>query len=541
MSSVPHPLWVELDDEPTVSFWREPQAMPLQCAPIGWPLLASIGTLTQPLMRPGLGGGETANASVTLDDTSGVLARRWAAPPLRRAARVCSPEGALFSGFVTGWEGGARTTLRIEGGARWALTDPLALRTSAVWGAWKHVAALPIVYGACTLRPVQYDQQGQMFLLADHPIAGVDAVTRDDAPSAQWALHHATDVTGKPCAFIELGTPLAPGERLAVTLRGKLHPYTGEPLQAPHEVLEDLVVRVIGLSVPSGAFDMLRAQCGDWRIGAVFSDEKMTQRQAIDAVCQSIGAAWSADADFFARLWPGDAHPARMTINAMNARDMQASAQHGDIATVLRVLYDRDDATGQPRRAIQLAAPDAVSRYGRIEREWQAPFLRSPRHAQQLGQRLLQWMAQPVWTLQWRMSYEAVRPADALHIEHPCMAPHGTATVTSVQIDPSRAEVGVQAQVPSAQPPDVVVERLSQAFSPSIQSGAVVEYADGKAAFTLRGESAEPLAGAKVVFDGKITRYADALGRVVFTASRGAHRLSVTATGYAPMDIEVTV
>lgn len=539
---MPHPLWVEIDDGPTVSFWREPQARALQTAPMGWPLLASIGPLTQPLVRPGLGGGETANVSVTLDDASGVLARRWPVPPLRRAARVCAPEGTLFAGFLTAWEGGARTTLRIEGGARWALTDALPLRTSAVWGAWKSVAALPLVYGACTLRPVQYDPQGQMFLLADHPIAGVDAVTRDDAPTAQWALHHATDVTGRPCAFLELGTPLAPGERLAVTLRGKLHPHTGQPLQAPHEVLEDLVVRVIGLNVPAGAFELLRTQCGDWRIGAVFSDAKMTQRQAIDALCQSIGAAWCTDADFFARLWPADAQPPRVTLDALAARDVQASSQHGDIATVLRVLYDRDDATGQPRRAVQMAAPDAVARYGRIEREWSAPFLRSPRHAQQLGQRLLQWLAQPVWTLQWSMPYCALRAADAVRIEHPCLAAQA-AIVTSVQLDPSRAQVSVQAQAPSADPGAVavVVERLSQAFSSALQTGATVEYTDGQAVFTLRGESGEPLSGARVVFDGKITRYADAWGRVVFTASRGAHRLRVTADGYAPMDIEVSV
>ena len=542
-STARFPVWLEIDDAPTVALWREPAASKLHQAPIGWPVLASIGPMHQPLIRPGLGGGESGNVTLTLDDATGMLARRWATPPIRRTARVQCPAGILISGLVTGWTAGARTTVQIDGGHAWALTDPLPLRTSAAWGAWKTVHALPLIYGQAIIKPVQYDQQGKVFLLADHPIAGVDGVTRDDAPTSAWALHNAVDSTGHPCAFLELNTPLAPGERLAVALRGKLHPVTGQALQLPHEILDDLVSRVIGMPLQQGALDLLRAQFADWRIGVVFDDTALTQRQAIDAVCQSIGAAWSAGAADFARLWPDTPDPAQANaeVTPLTARDVQADCRHDAIATVLRVLYDHDHATGQPRRAIQLAAPQAVAQYGRIEREWQAPFLRSPRQAQQLGQRLLQWLARPTWTLTWAMPDQALTAGDTVLLAHPALPYAGAVTLTDVQRDLSKATLTLQAQAASGSAPDGVIERLSSSFDPVISSGSAVEYVNGQAIFTLLGDKGEALAGAKVTLDGKTVRYADGAGRVTFEATRGAHQLHIVATGYAPMDIDVTV
>ena len=541
-STARFPVWLEIDDAPTAAFWREPAASKLHGAALGWPVLSSVGTLHQPLIRPGLGGGESGNATVTLDDATGLLARRWATPPIRRTARVQCPAGTLLAGMVTAWTAGARTSVQIDGGQVWALTDPLPLRTSAVWGAWKAVETLPLIYGQATIRPVQYDQQGKVFLLADHPIAGVDGVTRDDVPSNAWAHHNAVDSTGRPCAFIELATPLAQGERLAVAVRGKLHPVTGQPIDLPHALLTDLVGTVLGLPLQPGSLDLLRTQFADWHIGAVFAETKMTQREAIDAVCQSLGAAWSAGSTDFARQWPDTPQTqATVSVTPLTARDVQASCQHSDIATVLRVLYDQDNATGQPRRAVQLAAPEAISRYGRIEREWQAPFLRSPRQAQQLGQRLLAWLSTPVYTVTWTMADQALTVGDAVLLAHPGLPVSGPALLTDVQRDLSRATLTLQTQVASGPAPAIVIERLSSSFDPIIASGTTVEYANGKAVFTLLGDNGKPLAGAKVILDGKTVRYADGAGRVTFEAERGAHKLHILATGYAPMDIDVTV
>jgi hypothetical protein len=228
-------------------------------------------------------------------------------------------------------------------------------------------------------------------------------------------------------------------------------------------------------------------------------------------------------------------------VTPLSARDVQATCQHSDIATVLRVLYDHDNATGQPRRAIQLAAPQAIASYGRIEREWQAPFLRSPRQAQQLGQRLLQWLARPTWTLSWTMPDQALSAGDAVTLSHPALPCAGAVTLTDVQRDLSSATLTLQAQAASGSAPDVVIERLSSSFDPVITSGSTVEYRNGQAVFTLLGDKGEPLAGAKTILDSKTVRYADGSGRVTFDATRGAHKLHIVATGYAPMDIDVTV
>lgn len=536
------PLWLEIDDEPTVALWRDPSAAVSHGAALGWPLLASVQPIRQPLLRPAFGGGEAANASVTLDDTAGTLAAYWRdTPPVRRRARIMTSAGALFDGVVTSFSVGSTAQLSLQGAAAWALTDPLPLRTSAVWGEWHQVRALPLIYGRATIEPIPYDREGQLFLVADHPIDGIDRVVRDDAPTDAWSLRHGPDSTGRMCAWLELATPLAPGERLRADVRGKRHRAHGALLREPHEILEDVLVDICGLPIEPGAVQRLRTEYPGWHIGVAFTSVDTTIRQAIDRICGSIGAAWSLGSTDIARRWPADTGAALALVD-VNATAASASVAHADIATVVRVLYDVSDHDGQPRRAVQIGAPEAIARYGRIEREWTAACLREPWQAHDLARRLLTWYARPIWTLRWSMPDKGgLRVGDTVTLAHPHLPVQGDVVLCDVQRDPMRASLQCEAQVPSGTAPQIVVERLSRQVEPLLRAGTAVEYLDGTATFTLLGEHGEPLAGAKVILDGTTVRYANTAGRVSFKAARGRHTLHVQAAGYAPMDIEVEV
>ena len=62
------------------------------------------------------------------------------------------------------------------------------------------------------MTPIQYSDDQRVFLLLDHPIAGVDEVTRDDVAVSAYHWENAVDSTGRAVSFIELAAPLAEGE-----------------------------------------------------------------------------------------------------------------------------------------------------------------------------------------------------------------------------------------------------------------------------------------------------------------------------------------
>ncbi|MEW6729039.1 MAG: hypothetical protein AB1332_06815 [Pseudomonadota bacterium] len=507
------------------------------------PRLARVLPLRSPLSIPGLYGAEIGHATAELDNADGLISRHFALPPVRCKARIEDDGGAiLLSGTIATIELGALAALTLEAGELAPLTDPLPLRTSVVWGAFSDVRVLPHVYGRVTLRPVQYDREGTLFLLADHPIAGVDRVTRDDAPTQGYALHHTQDSTGKTVAMLELAEPLAPGERLAVTLRGKRAP-SGALLDRPATVLEDILA-LAGVNVPADVLDRLRSEAADIEIGGVLDQPGLSTKAALDAIVQSIGGAWSLGARDGVLLDPfsDDAAPVRATIDPHTCTHPQAKADHDDIVTLLRITYDHNHATGQPRRAVQLIAPEAMLTFGRIEREWQAPWLKSPRQAEILGRKLLTHLARPRWKISFTYTGKTrLQPGDLVHLAHPALPVTGAFRLMSADFDPANLSTACSVLASVGEAPRIELATLSNAHEPVIPPGATVDYANGVATFTIRDDLGNPLPGAEVTLDGHATRLTDGAGRVSFQASRGKHMLLVEAQGYSPMQIEVTV
>lgn len=509
--------------------------------------LVAVSALQRPLSIPGIAAAPTSSLDAELENTDGYLTRLWGThPPVRRRASVAdAATGApLFDGIVTAVQAGGAMRLTLEAGLDRPLSDNLPLRTSAVWGGWRDVRVLPWAWGSVTLAPIQYSNDQRVYLLADHPIAGVDEVQRDDVPTLAYDWRNGVDSTGRAVAFLELAQPLAEGERLAVTLRGRMHPNTGVLLQTPAEILYDLLAHLAKASVQWPDLDGYRTETAHLRLGGVLADNTITIRAAVDQLMQSAGGAWAAAMPGIAITWPpaADAAAPALRVDQLGAQDLQAATSAQGIYTVIRVLYDYDYAATRYRRAIQLRAPDAVREFGELELEWNAPWLRSPRHAEQLGQRMLAWLARPRWRVTWQQPAAADVVTGAwVELDHPLSPLQGRHRLVGADLDLSSASVACAAEAPVGHPPAIETMRLSSAFDPVIQPGVTVDIAGSEIIFTARDEQGRPLAGARITLNGGAQRVADSAGRVSFPVVRGRHVLLIEATGYPASEVVVVV
>ena len=545
--------WLEIDggdDGCSVSLVPDARRLTLH-AGLALPLLSGLSAIQRPLSIPGIASAQTSNMDAELDNAAGQLTRLWGErPPMRRAARVMrtlDADGemadALFEGIVTGLQLGTRAQLSLEAGMDRPLSDNVPLRTSTVWGGWREVRVLPCGWGKVSITPIQYSDDQRVFFLLDHPIAGVDEVKRDDVATQAYAWRNGVDSTGQAVSFLELAEPLAEGERLAVTLRGRMHPATGRLLQTPAEILHDVLANLARAPVAWSDFDDYRTETVDLVLGGLMSDNTVSIRAAVDGLIQSAGGAWAAAMPGVAMTWPPlpDWEAPAMRVDALVASNLQASTAATGIYTVLRVLFDWDYATERFRRAVQLQAPEAIKDYGTLELEWQAPWLRTPRHAEQLGTRMLAWLARPRWRVSWQTSFADVATGAWVELDHPLSPVQGRHRLISAELNLSAASLNCAIEAPVGELPSIELVRLSTAFDPVIQAGITVEVADGEIIFTARDEQGQVLAGARITLNGNATRIADSGGRVSFPVQRGRHMLLIEADGYPASEVQVVV
>lgn len=506
--------------------------------------LAQVSSIERPLSIPGIASAPTSNMQAQLDNADGQLSQLWGErAPMRRPARLFWGEQLLFDGIITAVQLGAQLRLELEAGMARPLSDNVPLRTSAVWGGWREVQVLPWVWGRCTLTPIQYSDDRRLFVLADHPIEAVDEVLRDDVATSAFAWHNGVDSTGQALAFLELALPLAEGERLAVRLRGRMHPQTGRLLQSPAEILFDLLANLARAPLQWSDLDDFRTECQQWVLGGLLNDNSISIRAAVDGLLQSCAGAWSAAMPGVAFAWPPEPDPLApaLRVDALSATDLQASTQATGLCTSLRVLYDYDHAAQRYRRALQLQASEALKEYGLLEQEWPAPWLRTPRQAELLGQRVLSWLARVRWRITWQQAFADVATGSWVELAHPLCPVAGRHRLVSAQLDLGSARLSCTVEAAVGPAPRIETVRLSSAFEPLIEPGITLELANGEIIFTARDEQGRPLAGAKITLDGAAQRLADAQGRVAFPAARGRHVLRIEAQGYPPSEAEVLV
>lgn len=417
------------------------------------------------------------------------------------------------------------------------LSDSLPLRRSTDLPGFRVDAVLPWAYGRVTLAPVPLDDSGLEWLLADHPIVALHRVTAGGEAVTGWQLVQRVDATGAAIATLRLTQAPKAGATLAAEITGRRHPTTGAALEHPADIAAD-VLRQCGWQVPVDAFRGLRDDYPGLALGLVL-DSPVRLREAVAAIVEPLGAIWTANP--LAARRAGARTPVG-TLDAMAADEIRARSDHGSLATVARVTFAHDWASGQPRQALTLSAPDAIKLYGRIEAELAMPAVRTARDALAIGTAILADRARPQWsiTAQAASSALSAEVADTLTLAHPWV-PEGAAVVIALERNTEQGTRSYTLAMPAGAAPRVVLDRRSQAIDPAAPEPGSILYRDGTATFTISDDTGNPLANAAVTLDGADTRNTDRTGRVQFKTERGPHTLTVFLAGYAPFELDVVV
>ena len=417
------------------------------------------------------------------------------------------------------------------------LSDPLPQRRTTQMAEYREDRVIPWAYGRVTIEPIPLDEDGREWLLADHAIVAVDRVMTDGQPTDGWQLVQRTDSTDHPIATLRLTQPPESGEVLTVALTGKRDRDSGEPIEHPADVVRDLLTEC-GWELPVGTLAGLREDYPGVAIGGVI-DDAPTLRGALRGILDGLGADWTATPLTARRAGP------REPVAVLGVReldDVSAESTSQTLATVLRVTYAADAAAGKPRGALTVEAPEAIERYGRIERDLSMPWVRTGRDATEIATRRLERLARPEWridaTTAWRDQPWA--PGDTITLGHP-RVPGGDAVITGLDADPDSQRLVITLRLAAGDTPRVEVTGRAVAIDPAAESPLGVTYSNGRATFTITDDTGQPIAGASVTLDGQQTRTTSRNGQVQFTTPRGPHTLTVTADGYAAFEMDVIV
>lgn len=394
--------------------------------------------------------------------------------------------------------------------------------------------ALQWVFGRATVNPVPLDLTGAEWLVADHPVAGIDRVTVAGQPTQGWQLVQQLDATGWPISVLRLAQPAA-SQPVAVTVAGRRHPQTGELLATPSAIVRELL-RLCGHTEPRDAWAGLDEHYGQTALGIVFGDE-IALRAAIAAVVEPLGAMWRPG-------WATQRAPGLpvATLDASVVESISARADNTALRTTARVTYAFDWAANGARSAMNLAAPQAVSVWGELPLQIDLPAVRTARDALAIGSARLAAAARACWVVDAEVSERVgeLREGMTVEVAHP-HAPAGLAVLTSVTRDRERGSYTLKGEMYVSTAPRVEMVRRGSALVPTASQTSPITYRDGVATFTIVDDAGLPMAGAAVTLDGLMTANTDAQGRVQFRTTRGAHTLTVRMSGYDTFEMGVVV
>jgi hypothetical protein len=424
-----------------------------------------------------------------------------------------------------------------------ALSDPLPLRKTTLWPAFAAPETLPVVYGRCTVGAVQFDATRKFWLVADHAIAGVEAVYRDGRPELTYAWRNAVDPTDHPAAVIELSEPLAVGASLTATLRGKIHPDTGALLENPADVLQD-VLRLMGREVAAAELADFRAACLDRPVAGVLNGG-LTGRAQLAELADSVGFLWGFAMPGVATRWPLDARPATQPLHAAFAADAilepAAECRQDGLYTELRVEYDWDWVANRARKSVLLRA-DTAAIYGVRTAELRAKWLTGAAAATARGTEWLQAHARPRWAVRFAAALDdLVPPGGWFALADPWLPGplNGEFLALDSEWDWAEQRQTLRAEVAAGPLPSVAVIGFGGLFV-DLPSALRVTYASGIATLTVTDPNGAPIRNAEVKF-GAQTALTDAAGRARFETPRGVFPVEVTAPGFQTIAMEITI
>lgn len=500
-----------------------------------FPWLTDVGGVRMAARAGGRGATESSTLTVALDNAGG-QASRVVGVPLRRLATVYDEAGAVFfRGTVQRVTVGRTLALTLEaGGASRLLSEDLPLRTTRMLGDFARDVPLPHRFGDLTAARFPLIRLTDTeWLAADHPME-IAEVFVDDERTLAWEADLLRDDAGHAAQIIRFAAPVASSAEASATGRGVLSPTTGALLENPADLME----YVLALAGIDGIFPELRAQASadDLRLaGSV--DEVRSVRSWLDEIARSAGALWTPDA---AVLYPGTSGPVIDLPAAIAGGLDDPVADVEDTADVLRVAYNRADATGRHQGHVELTAAPVL--FGGVVAEVSLPWVRLAANAETIGRRLLERMAAQRYEVAFTTERHDLRPGQRVRlVDNPEWLVAGAADpvvmVTAVDIEANAGATRVSGEA-LLSTPTVEVTAHSLALPDTTEGGVDVAFRDGIATFTVKDDDGRPLAGARVTLDGGAPRTTDARGAVSFATTEGQHELLVEIAGFATQRIE---
>ena len=227
-------------------------------------------------------------------------------------------------------------------------------------------------------------------------------------------------------------------------------------------------------------------------------------------------------------------------FNNLNLQNFAATAQHDDVATVLRILFKYDFATGEFEGSLQLEAPEEIIKYGRIEKIIEARWVPTHRQALALGTRYLRYIAKPRWAITFdTASKEALcNVGDDIFIEYPISPVSGKMVVMKTDYSVNNLSARITAEYVSKTPTRIIMSDIGKLDRTVSTPGSIV-YENGVATISIVDANDVAMVGATVTLDGRTSQISDKAGKVRFTTTKGKHVLLVENDDYVPVEIGV--
>jgi hypothetical protein len=412
------------------------------------------------------------------------------------------------------------------------LSEPLVLRSTRELGDFEADALMAKRLGRHDARFRLERLSPTEYLVADHPMP-LDRVYVAGERTLSWELELRSDDSGNTWQVVKFAAPIALEDEVTATGTGQLNPDTGALIENP----ADMMAYVMALhGRPDIVFPDLRAEAAAEGLRLKISlDSTKAAKTWLDEIALSAGAIWTPSAS---RLYPNpETNGAVIELTPYYASGLETPVSTiADACDVLRIAYDRSDATGRAQHAITLRA--SPQRFGGVVAELTLPHLWLPSNAETVGRRLLSRMAARRVTFWFDCRRSDIRAGQWLRlVDNPEWKLTDTAPLcmvldADIAANARRSRLFVEVVLST---PTIEVIAHSVGLSDVTEGGVDVSFRDGAATFSFRDEEGRPVRGVRVTIDGSDTRLSGDDGRVSFTPAQGEHDVRIERSGFEPL------
>jgi hypothetical protein len=422
------------------------------------------------------------------------------------------------------------------------LSELLPLRSSAVAGAFDRNDQLQLVYGDLANSPAALTKITDTRYVFSDGAAEVTKVLIDRQETGAYQAGVEV-IDGQPATVIELGAEPPEGATVYAMGRGRRSRKTGQLIESPADVLEDLLL-LAGYPTTPG-LDDLRAETKTLRIARAVPGG-YTLRYWLDNLMTSIGGFWTPrHTGLYPPIsWAG-APTIAPTLSPLTMELTDAVIDSADYRSQLLVGFAY--STGLERFDQTLTVRARTSPFDvepQVNNEpYDCGWIRSNADALAIANRLLARYVTDRVRVRFKTNHPDVKAGALLspfeHSRVPTVTPRPIfiLNVTHSLIGGIKS---VEGEV-LLRDPDAQVDLVSRSLGfVKLQSAAIeVSFRNNIATFTIVDEANVPVVDALVSLDSGVAKKTDAEGKVSFETVAGLHRVAVSKEEFQQFEIEI--